>query len=167
MKYKLFLLALFTFVSCSDSNNKLIEKLKTTVETAEKSNESYTLVDFAQLTDFEWDTLYHFHQLDDKHYISRQIGFKWDGAAVPNLSRRLLFVKDGKVVSYTDYELSELPITLYGCAEDRWVYPRSRARFATFKYCKGDEHSYPFIPVPCIESFREMMGTVCPEPETK
>lgn len=164
MKSSLLLLVMLAFLSCSDSNNQLIDRLKKAVESVDKNEAGYEVVELGQLTDFEWDTLYYFHQLDDKNYISQQIGFKWDGDAVPNLHRRFLFVKDGKVVSYTDYEFSELPLIVYGCVEDRWIYPRNRANFATFKYCQGEEFSYPFIPVPCVGDFKEMMGKECPEP---
>lgn len=162
MKNILFLFVLLASVSCSDSNNQLLDRLKDAVESVDKNEAGYEIIALEQLTDFEWDTLYYFHQLDDKNYISRQIGFKWDGDPVPNLHRRFLFVKDGKVVSYTDYEFSELPVTLYGCAEDRWVYPRNRTNFAAFKYCSGEEYSYPFIPAPCVGEFRDMIDADCP-----
>jgi hypothetical protein len=167
VKNILFFFSCLVLISCSDSNDKLIDELKAIVEADEKMETGYTVVELAELTDFDWDTLYYFHQLDDKKYISQQIGFKWDGEAVPNLQRRFLFVKDGKVVSYSDYAFNDLPITLYGCSQDRWVYPRSRASFAAFKYCRGDEFSFPFIPVPCINEFQEMVDADCPAAVTE
>ncbi len=98
MKNILFLFACLALISCSDSNNKLLDALKAAVETDEKMETGYKVIALDELTDFEWDTLYCFHQLDDKKYINQQIGFKWEAEAVPNSHRRFLFVKDGQVV---------------------------------------------------------------------
>jgi len=163
IKSCLFLLLFCGFAGCSDANNQLLDKLKDAVVSDEKNAQGYTVVDMVQLTDFEWETLYVFHQNDDKNYISRELGFKWEGSAVPNLHRRLLFVNDGKVVSFVDYDFREFPLVVYGCGEDRWVYPRSRAKFATFKYCAGEDITRPFIPVACIADFKGMLGSECPE----
>lgn len=162
MKNLLLLLALLTFVSCSKEDPLLME-LKAAVDASEQNEAGYEVIDMAELTDFEWETLYHFHQLDEKNFISRVIGFRWMGDEVPNLHRRLLFVNKGEVVKYIDYDFRELPLTLYGCGEDRWVYPRERAKFATFKYCAGEDPIYPFIPVACITDFQEMIDAECPE----
>jgi hypothetical protein len=164
MKNILLLLALLTFVSCSKEEPLLI-KIKTAVDNSEQSEAGYEVLDISEITDFDWDTLYHFHQLDEKNYISRVIGFKWTGDEVPNLHRRLLFVNKGEVVKYIDYEFSELPFTLYGCGEDRWVYPRDRAVFATFKFCAGEDTTYPMIPVACLSNFQTMIDAECPEQE--
>lgn len=159
------LLTTITFLSCSDSNNTLLENLQTAVEEEKMGEEGYNVVDLASLTDFEWDTLYFFQASEDKRAISDAVGFKWEGATVPQLNRRLLFVKDGQVVSYTDYNYTEFPMMVYGCNEDRWVYPRSRTKFATFKYCDDGETIYPFIPVECAGNLSEMVEIGCPAEE--
>ncbi|GAB3541300.1 hypothetical protein GCM10027443_40450 [Pontibacter brevis] len=166
MLRKIFLLfTITTFLSCSDSNNDLLDKLRSAVEEEEMGENRYNVVDLANLTEFEWDTLYFFQAGEDKRAISDAIGFKWEGATVPELNRRLLFVKDGQVVSYTDYNYREFPLFVYGCNEDRWVYPRSRTRFATFKYCNNGNTVYPFIPVECAANLSEMIEAGCPEEE--
>lgn len=165
MKNILLLLVLLVFASCK-KEDPLLMKLKAAVETSEQSEAGYEVIDMAALTDFEWETLYHFHQLDEKNYISRVIGFRWMGDEVPNLHRRFLFVNNGEVVKVVDYDFRELPLTLYGCAEDRWIYPRSRASFATFKYCTGEDGkdtTYPMIPVACISDFQTMIDAECPK----
>lgn len=167
MKNILLLIALLTFASCSTKEDPLLDKLKAAVEAGEESKAGYEVVDLAKLTDFEWERAYYFHQLDDKKFITRTIGFKWQGEAVPNLHRRLLFVNKGEVVKYVDYDYRELPFTLYGCGDDRWVYPRSRSSFATFKYCKGEDFIYPLIPVSCLTDFEEMVNAACPAESVK
>lgn len=163
------LLLPFTFLlllmGCSDSNDALLEKLQTAVEETEAGADGYHVIAMDSLTDFEWETVYFFQASEDEKAISDAIGFKWKGATVPELNRRLLFVNDGKVVSFVDYDFTEFPLFVYGCNTDRWVYPRSRSTFATFKYCSSDETTYPFIPVECIDNLSEMVEAGCPEGE--
>lgn len=159
------LLIITTFLGCSDSNDDLLEKLQASVEEEEVGANGYQVIAMDSLTDFEWETLYFFQASEDEKAISDAIGFKWKGATVPELNRRLLFVNDGKVVSFVDYDYTEFPLFVYGCNTDRWVYPRSRSRFATFKYCANDETTYPLIPVDCISNLSEMMEKGCPEGE--
>lgn len=156
---------LMFLTGCSDSNDDLLEKLQAAVETAEVGADGYQVVAIDSLTDFEWETMYFFQASEDKKAISDAVGFKWEGDAVPELNRRLLFVNDGEVVSFVDYNYTEFPLFVYGCNTDRWVYPRSRSRFATFKYCASDETIYPFIPVECIGNLSEMIEAGCPEGE--
>ncbi|WP_345159382.1 hypothetical protein [Pontibacter saemangeumensis] len=155
--------ALMFLMGCSDSNDDLLEKLQESVEQEEVGTDGYQVIAMDSLTDFEWETMYFFQASEDKKAISDAIGFKWEGATVPELNRRLLFVNEGKVVSYMDYDYTEFPLFVYGCNTDRWVYPRSRSRFATFKYCANDESIYPFIPVECISNLKEMVKAGCPE----
>ena len=157
--------ALLLLMGCSDSNDDLLEKLQESVEKEEFGADGYQVIAVDSLTDFEWETLYFFQAGEDKKGISDAIGFKWEGATVPELNRRLLFVNKGKVVSFVDYNYTEFPLFVYGCNTDRWVYPRSRSRFATFKYCASEETIYPFIPVECISNLNEMVATGCPEGE--
>ena len=163
------LLLPFTFLllltGCSDSNDALLEKLQAAVEKEEFGADGYQVIALDSLTDFEWETVYFFQAPEDEKAISDAIGFKWKGDAVPELNRRLLFVNNGEVVSFVDYDYTEFPLFVYGCNTDRWVYPRSRSRFATFKYCVSDETIYPFIPVECIDNLREMVEAGCPEGE--
>ncbi|WP_147294190.1 hypothetical protein [Pontibacter diazotrophicus] len=161
----LLLLTITTFLSCSDSNTDLLDELQAAVDEEEMGENGYNVVELESLTDFEWDTLYFFQAGEDKRAISDAIGFRWEGETVPQLNRRLLFTKDGQVVSYTDYNYMEFPLMVYGCNEDRWVYPRSRSRFATFKYCSDGTTIYPFIPVECAGNLSEMIETGCPEGE--
>lgn len=81
---------------------------------------------------------------------------------MPDLNRRLLFVKGNEVVSFVDFNYNEFPLFVYGCEGDKWVYPKSRSQFASFKYCDGDRGIYTFIPVKCIENIRELMVYECP-----
>ncbi|WP_242920940.1 hypothetical protein [Pontibacter liquoris] len=163
-KNLLLLLTVLTLLSCSDSNNKLLDNLQTAVTDGEVGSKGYKEVQLADLTDFEWDTLYYFQAGEDKRVISDAIGFRWEGEPVPQLSRRLLFVHQGKVASFVDYNYREFPLVVYGCNQDRWVYPKSRTRFATFKYCaRGDTATYTLIPVNCVENLREQIGQKCPD----
>ncbi|WP_347157232.1 hypothetical protein [Pontibacter chitinilyticus] len=161
----LFLLAAFVLLSCSKSNDNLREKLEAAVTKGEVGAKGYKTVQLADLTDFDWDTVYYFNEQEDAKYISDVVGFRWEGAAVPPQNKRLLFVKDGKVVSYVDYKYQDFPLFVYGCNEDRWIFPRSRTNFATFKYCEQDSVVYQFIPVACAENLRELMGHSCPDKE--
>jgi hypothetical protein len=166
-KYLLFLFVIFIFMGCSDSNNQLLDKLQTAV-TAEKTGKAeYNVVKLDELTDFEWDTVYFFAGQVNPKEIADEIGIKWDGKATPGGHDRLLFVHNNKVVSYIDYKLEELPLRVYGCNQDRWVYPRSRSTFATFKYCQDDKEVYAFIPEPCFGNIRELKGNKCPEKTAK
>lgn len=162
-KLLLFILVLFVFTGCSDSNNQLRDKLQKAVTSGNAGAQGYKTISLEELTDFEWDTLYYFQQLTSPRDISDEIGFKWSGSEVPNLHHRLLFVKNGQVTSFVDYDYTEFPLVVYGCNQDRWVYPRSRTAFASFKYCEGDKPAYTFIPVACVENLRELMGQKCPD----
>jgi hypothetical protein len=167
IKKLLLLLTTVSFMGCSDSNTDLLDKLQTAVEKEDVGADGYQVIAMESLTDFEWETMYFFQEGEDEKMISDALGFKWQGATVPPLNRRLLFVQGDKVVSYTDYDYNEFPLFVYGCNTDRWVYPRSRSRFATFKYCASAETVlYPFIPVECIGNLREMVEAGCPEPAT-
>ncbi|MFD1184755.1 hypothetical protein [Pontibacter rugosus] len=158
----LFVSALF-LLSCSDSNSDLEDKLTAAITEGEAGPQGYKTVQMAELTDFDWDTMYYFQASEDKKEISDVIGFKWEGATVPQLSRRLLFVKDQQVVSFVDFNYNELPLFIYGCEGDKWIYPKSRTNFASFKYCEGDREVYTFIPVQCIDNIRELIDYKCPE----
>ncbi|SFU85960.1 hypothetical protein [Pontibacter akesuensis] len=157
----LFVTALF-ILSCSDSNSNLEEKLTTAITEGEVGPEGYKIIQMTELTDFEWDRMYYFQASEDKKEISAAIGFKWDGTTVPELSRRLLFVKDQEVVSFVDFNYNDFPLFVYGCEDDKWVYPNSRSQFASFKYCDGDREIYTFIPVKCIDNIKELMAYDCP-----
>ncbi|WP_139307986.1 hypothetical protein [Pontibacter flavimaris] len=159
------LLALLLLAGCNGSNTALNEKLKAAVTGGEVGPEGYKTIRMAELTDFDWDTMYFFQPNEDEKSISDAIGFKWEGDAVPDNHRRLLFVKDGEVVSYVDYYYNDFPLFVYGCEADKWVYPKSRSEFASFKYCSGEEQVYAFIPVPCVENIRLLMDNKCPEGE--
>jgi len=164
LKKLLLLLLICSLLSCSENNDKLLDKLRAAVTTGEAGNKGYKIVSMAKLTDFEWDTLYYFQELTTAKYMSEEIGFKWNGPEVPNLHHRLLFVKEGKVTSFVDYPYQEFPLVVYGCNDNRWIYPRSSTDFAAFKYCSsGDTATYTFIPVKCVENLRELMGQKCPD----
>ncbi|MER2999137.1 hypothetical protein [Pontibacter populi] len=158
------LLAVVVFLcSCSGGNKQLLEKLQTAVTSEETGTKGYRTINLAELTDFEWDTLYYFQEGENPRDISDVIGIKWDGSDVPGGHSRFLFVKDGQVSSFTDYDLTEFPLRVFGCNQDRWVYPRERSTFATFKYCQGDEELYAFIPEPCLPNLSELQNSKCPE----
>ena len=162
-RFLLPLLAILFFASCSDSNTSLKENLREAVTEGEAGPQGYKTVNLAELTDFEWDRMYYFNAGETKNSISDAIGFRWDGSNVEAGNMRLLFVKGEEVVSYFDYNYQEFPLMVYGCQGDKWVYPRDRSQFATFKYCSGDVETYAFIPVPCVNDIRELMGYKCPE----
>lgn len=166
-RYILPLIALLYLASCSDSNSSLEEKLMTAVTEGEVGADGYKTIQLSDLTDFEWETMYYFQPYEDKKVISDAIGFKWDGAEVKEGFRRLLFVKGDEVVSYVDYNYNEFPLAVYGCEGDKWVYPKSRTQFASFKYCSGEKEVYTLMPVRCIEDIRELMQYKCPEKDNK
>lgn len=164
-RYLIPLLALLYFTSCTDSNTSLEQKLRTAVTEGEAGPNGYKTVNLAELTDFEWDRLYYFQAGEDKKSISDAIGFKWEGAEVKAGRNRLLFVKGEEVVSYVDYTYTDFPLFVYGCRNDKWIYPRERSQFATFKYCSGENEIYTFIPVACVGDIRQLMEYKCPEKE--
>ena len=157
------LLLVFFASSCSDSDNKLEEKLRAAVTEGEAGANGYKTIQMADLTDFEWEKMYYFQPYETKKDISDAIGFKWEGAEVKEGFRRLLFVSQGQVVAFVDYNYNEFPLFVYGCQGDRWVYPKARTTFASFKYCDGDKEIYTFMPVQCIENIRELMAYKCTE----
>lgn len=157
------IVALLWLASCSGSNSNLNDKLMKAVTEGEPGAEGYKTIQMADLTDFDWDTMYYFQPNEDSEAISETLGFKWEGSVVPDNHRRLLFVKGQEVVSYVDYFYTDFPLFVYGCDSDKWVYPKSRTNFASFKYCDGETEIYTFIPVACIENFRELMDSKCPE----
>lgn len=163
LKNILFFVSALLLLSCSDSNSELNEKLKAAVTEGEPGTQGYKTIQMAELTDFEWETMYYFQPNEDQKAISDAIGFKWQGDVVPDNHRRLLFVNGEEVVSYVDYYYDEFPLFVYGCEGDRWVYPKSRTNFASFKYCDGEKEIYTFIPVQCAENIQELMDYECPE----
>ncbi|MCJ8166958.1 hypothetical protein MKJ04_19105 [Pontibacter sp. E15-1] len=165
-RYIVPLLVLLALASgCSDSDDKFNEKLMAAVTEGEVGPQGFKTIQLADLTDFDWETMYYFQPNEDYKAISHAIGFKWTGDPVKHGYRRLLFVKGEQVVSYTDYDYEELPLFVYGCQDDKWVYPKGRAEFASFKYCSGTDSSavYAFIPVRCIGNIQELMENTCPE----
>ena len=164
MKKNLLLLLIgFTLFSCSDSDDTLLKKLQAAVEAPPKNKAGYNVVQLDQLTDFEWDAMYYFGEEVNPKEMSDQLGFKWDGEAIPGGHDRLLFVYQNQVVNYIDYNTEEFPLEVFGCDKDRWVYPRSRSKFAAFKYCQGDKKTYAFIPEPCVGNILELKSSVCKE----
>jgi hypothetical protein len=161
-KNLLLLLIVFAFAGCSKSDDELLNKLQTEVE-KEAGKTGYHTVSMESLTDFEWDVMYFFEGDVEVEEIENEIGFKWDGSTIPGGHNRLLFVHQNQVVNYIDYNTEEFPLRVFGCNTDRWVYPRRRSTFATFKYCQNNEEVYAFIPVPCLENIRELMDFKCDE----
>ncbi|WP_299755978.1 hypothetical protein [uncultured Pontibacter sp.] len=156
------LLALLWLAGCNGSNTALNEKLKAAVTEGETGAGGFKTVQMASLTEFDWDIMYYFQPNEDEKAISDVIGFKWEGDEVPENYRRLLFVKGEEVVSYTDYSYNDFPLFVYGCEGDKWIYPKSRSEFASFKYCNDDQEIYTFIPVQCVENIRLLMEYKCP-----
>ncbi len=165
-RYLVPLLVLLALASgCSDSDNTLNDNLLKAVTEGEVGPQGYKTIQLADVTDFDWDTMYYFQPNEDKKAISDAIGFRWEGDAVKAGHRRLLFVKGEQVVSFVDYNYEELPLFVYGCEDDKWVYPKSRTEFASFKYCSGSDDTpvYAFIPVRCLSNIQELMAQACPE----
>lgn len=161
------LLALTLFAGCSDSNSDLNDKLMDAVTEGELNADGYKTIDMAELTDFDWDKMYYFQPNEDQKAISDAIGFRWEGSGVQVGSRRLLFVKGEEVVSFVDYVYEELPLFVYGCQDDQWVYPQSRSEFASFTYCVGEKDVHAFIPVRCLDNIKDLMEQQCPEAKEK
>ncbi|HEY4651847.1 MAG TPA: hypothetical protein VIG72_10560 [Pontibacter sp.] len=157
------LITLCTLAGCSDSNDALLEKLRTAVEAENKNATGYNVVDVSTLTDFEWEKMYYFQGEQTLLDIQAETGVKWEGSDVPKGHNRLLFMQGDQVVSYVDYYPGEFPLQVFGCNTDRWVYPRSRSTFASFKYCQDDKEVYAFVPQPCLESMKELMNRKCDE----
>ena len=161
-KNLLLLLIVFAFAGCSKSDDELLNKLRTEVE-KEGGKTGYHTVSMESLTDFDWDLMYFFAGETDVKEIEGQIGFKWDGSAIPGGHNRLLFVHQNQVVNYIDYNAEEFPLRVFGCNQDRWIYPHNSSTFATFKYCHNGEEVYAFIPESCLENIRELMALKCKE----
>ena len=161
-KNLLLLLLVFAFAGCSKNDDELLNKLQTEVE-KESGKTGYHIVSMADLTDFDWDMMYFFAGEVSVKEIEDQIGFKWDGSTIPGGHNRLLFVHQNQVVNYIDYNADEFPLRVFGCNQDRWIYPHNRSTFATFKYCQNKKDIYAFIPEPCLENIRELMAFKCDE----
>ncbi len=159
----LLLVIVLTLSGCNSGNDQFLEKLEAAVTSEEKNAKGYTTINMAEFTEFEWDTLYYFQEGENPRNIADIIGIRWDGPDVPGGHSRLLFVKDGQVASFADYDLVEFPLRVFGCNKDRWVYPRERSTFATFKYCQGDTEQYAFIPEPCLPNISELQNSKCPK----
>lgn len=159
-KIVLLLLTIVTLSSCSDSNDALLEKLRTAVEAENPAG--YNTIAMSSLTDFEWDRMFYFQGEQTVLDIQAETGVKWEGASdVPKGHNRLLFMKADKVVSYVDYNAEEFPLRVFGCEDDRWIYPSSRSTFASFTYCLNDKETYAFVPQPCLANMKELMNTKC------
>lgn len=173
---KLLLLFALPFTGCSNSNEALLARLNKAVDPVRNLHQGYRVVDLKDLTDFPWDSMYVFHGEEGISYIQWIIRLKWNGPAVPNLHKRLVFVHEGKVVTYVDCNEEEdidgsvkrpaLPIFIYSCnGEPERRFARNTARFAVFRYCgKGSMH-YPFVPLGCLTDFKDMLTQGCPTPE--
>ncbi len=155
-----FLLTLTVFVfSCSSQEEKeLIGQLKFITE---KSANSKVIVDMASIANFAWDSLYFFNEYENAAYISDVIGFNWTGKPVENNKKRLLFVQNSKVISYVDYDFSELPIYLYWCNKEKQSYKRDEAKFMVLKTCDNTILIYSYIPLKCIDKYKKKLSMRC------
>lgn len=124
------------------------------------------------LTNFAWDKVYFFDEETLPHHISTDIGFEWDGPAVPGFHTRLLFVDKNRVVCYMDYPYADYlnspstgshPFFLHNCAK---VPPlkglnRTEARLVVFRYCKDSSTPFVAVPANCFADFKDTFAERC------
>jgi hypothetical protein len=127
-------------------------------------------IDLAQVTPFAWDNVYYFLGETGPDAISSIIGFTWKGPAVPNLYRRLLFVRQHKVISYidcpqdNDLELGEvsMEINMFHCQATKPMLSRNQAKFITSHIPrKQSRFFYPLIPLSCLPNFEGLLAAPC------
>jgi hypothetical protein len=171
----IFVLLLFV-TSCSGSDDKLLAKLKQQIMPVRTMKSGYRILNLDSLTDFEWDSVYWFHNnegFDTDKLISKRIGFAWKGAAIPNQCSRILFVHQKEVVNYVDCSYYDggandaMPIQLYGCSETAYGIARKQAKFAVFHLCTHGFTAYPFLQIACLGNFKDFLATGCKDLPTK
>jgi hypothetical protein len=170
-KVLIFVLLLF-ITSCSGSDVKLSDKLQQQILPIRTMKSGYRVLDLDSLTDFEWDSVYWFHNnsgFDTNELISNKIGFNWKGASIPNQCSRLLFVRQKEVVNYVDCNYYDsnggvnnaLPIQLYGCSKTAYGIARKQAKFAVFHLCNHGSTHYPFLQLSCLDNYRDFLAVGC------
>jgi hypothetical protein len=164
--------SLLLVTSCSGSDDKLFAKLQQQILPVRTMTSGYHILNLDSLTDFEWDSVYWFHNnegFNTDKLISNKIGFSWEGEAIPDHCSRILFVHKNEVVDYVDCRYYDddggvrnaLPIQLYGCSKTAYGIARKQAKFAVFRLCNHRATHYPFLPLTCLENFKDFLAVGC------
>jgi hypothetical protein len=162
---------LFILTGCSGSDDELLARIQQQMQPLSTMTSGYRVLSLDSLTNFEWDYVYFFDDNDGfetDQVISDDIGFKWDGPNVPNLYKRLLFVRQKEVVAYVDVDTQGyagklgLPIWMFGCPGGRkYGVAREEARFAIFRHCHETRITYYMAPLRCLDNFQDLLTEGC------
>ena len=137
---------LFTGCTRSAEDPALAAQIGRAFEPVRTMTTGYRVLDLERLAPFPWDRGCFFDGEDQVANISAKIGFAWAGGPVPDLCRRLLFVRGKHVVCYADFAQSNtyeprdgtLPLWLFECpGSGAYGVSRQEARFASFGSATG------------------------------
>ena len=79
-----------------DLNEELLKEKVLSIE------QTVEIIDFSEVTPFEWDVVYLFDPYTPKDKVYDTVGYKWDNIkeTVSEGMNQIVFMKDGKVVCY-------------------------------------------------------------------
>ena len=177
--YSRYIGALLVFVSVlitscqSGSNEVLFQKMAQQIQPVRTMTHGYRVLNLDSIADFEWDSVYFFRGPLFSPYISKVIGFEWNGEPLALHNTRLLFVSGKKVTSYTDFSFSALvypdkppmPLEMFICTEQQeHGLSRAQAKFAIFREC-SEITTYTMLPMHCLNNlnFQKLIKQGCTE----
>ena len=167
LKAGLSCLLLSGLLSCNSQNAELQSKLYDSLEQFESKNQkadSFYKLNLDSLTDFDWERCYIFHadSYFDNETISKNTGIEFKGSSLDDGSRRLVFVKGDKIVSYVDINLDDFNVYFAGGelqdnrhGNHQIQFYEASATLIAFKKCNSD--SWFFSPENEFDAFREMV----------
>ncbi|WP_199141902.1 hypothetical protein [Pedobacter sp. ASV12] len=158
---KYFLVIILFSLSCSSQNDeflyKLQDKVKRSIEIAKKNKQKYSTFKLSSITSFKWDKFYIFDEFTTEENINEITGLKWAGPDVPSGCKRILFISNNEVVSYSDFDPSVFPVFFYTCeATEQYVFDKKDDRIATFEACDKNGCVLAIIPERCIDNFKRL-----------
>lgn len=95
-------LCMVSFLGCKPDTNTLITKYIEKNCSFTVQNDS-CVIDIRNVFNIEWDTMYIFPSWSMEEDISSALGIHYQGSYVKDDTKRIIFVKDKKVVSEDDY----------------------------------------------------------------
>ncbi|MFB9864376.1 hypothetical protein [Rufibacter immobilis] len=129
------------------------------------------------LTEFDWDSLIYFSNpidSDDGTFsnaeISKEIGIKITGRTICDYCDRLIFIKNGEVVSFVDLDSKDNKdprIRIKGGEEsgatvNSNIFLKKDATFIVYESCKkGNYGGFVFLPVNKLEQFKTDLENSC------
>ena len=166
-----------TLAGCSDpTNERVTQRIRRQLVPVQSLRRGHVLLDLRQAADFAWDTVYFFKGEEGGAYANDKMGTHWDGPDVPNLFKRLVFVRQRQVVAYADFNEEAsvlgtspanfpLPLWLFTCAEKGHGVARAAAQLAVFRACDHGSVYYPMVPLSCLPDFPDIATNGCDSPQ--